>query len=95
MRDVARNKERWKRRRTPTQDPSISWRAAHDARLTVGIRMTLPAIERLVWHCGDHTAKMESAPRGRFLIATTWVSTARGVCAVSGTRRAGKGRGGQ
>ena len=76
--------------------PSMPWCAScsltvSHARRTAGIRMTLPAMERLVWHCGDHTAKMESASRGRFLIATTWVSTARGVCAVSGTRRAGKG----
>ena len=38
------------------------------ARQTVGIRMALPTTERLVWHCGDRTAKPESASRGRFLI---------------------------
>ena len=31
------------------------------ARRTVGMRMALPTTERLVWHCGEHTAKPESA----------------------------------
>ena len=37
------------------------------------IRTTLLATERLFWHCGDHTAKSESAQayRGRFLISKT------------------------
>ena len=30
--------------------------------------MTLPTAERLFWHCGEHTAKPESAYRYRFLI---------------------------
>ena len=38
------------------------------ARRTVGIRMTQPTTERLVWHCGAHTAKPESPPGGRFLM---------------------------
>ena len=29
--------------------------------LKVGIRTTLPTTERLLWHCGAHTAKPESA----------------------------------
>ena len=32
-------------------------RPGNQARRTVGIRMTLLLIERLFWHCGDHTAK--------------------------------------
>ena len=27
----------------------------------MGIRMTLPATGKLVWQCGDHTVKLESA----------------------------------
>ena len=36
-------------------------RARGHARRTAGIRMRLPATERLFWHCGTHTAKPESA----------------------------------
>ena len=39
------------------------------ARQTVGIRMALSTTERLVWYCGDRTAKLESATCCRFLIA--------------------------
>ena len=48
------------------------------ARQTVGIWMTLLTAERLVWHCGDHTAKPESASRGRFLLPNLLFSVARG-----------------
>ena len=34
---------------------------------TVVTRITLLITVRLVWHCGDHTAKLESASGGRFL----------------------------
>ena len=37
------------------------------ARQTAAIRITRPTTEQLVGHCRDHTAKSESAPRGRFL----------------------------
>ena len=40
-------------------------RLAH-ARRTVGIRMALSTTERLVWHCGDHTAKLASTTCRRF-----------------------------
>ena len=43
-------------------------------RQTAVIRMALPTTERLVWHCGEHTAKSESASRCRFLMAR--------ICAV-------------
>ena len=33
---------------------------------TVALRMARSTTERLVWHCGAHTAKLESAPGGRF-----------------------------
>ena len=36
------------------------------ARQTAVIRMALSTTERLVWHCGDHTVKLESASGGRF-----------------------------
>ena len=38
------------------------------ARQTVVIRMALLTAVRLVWQCGDHTAELKSACRGRFLI---------------------------
>ena len=34
---------------------------SYHARQTMVIRMMLPTTERLFWHCGDHTAKPESA----------------------------------
>ena len=40
------------------------------ARQTAVIRIALATTGRLVWHCGEHTAKPQSAPGGRFLIAT-------------------------
>ena len=45
----------------------LTWAPDH-ARQTAGIRMALPTTERLVWHCGAHTAKPESASWRRFVI---------------------------
>ena len=47
-----------------------SARRGFHARRTAVIRMALPTTERLVWRCGDHTAKPKSAPGDRFLIMT-------------------------
>ena len=37
MRDAVRNKERWKRRRAPTQDPSTDLHKARDGTLAEGV----------------------------------------------------------
>ena len=50
-------------RRGAGQDRALTGPLRPHARRAVGIRMALPATERLVRHCGDHTATLESAQR--------------------------------
>ena len=66
--------------------------APNHARRSMIVRMTLLPIERLFWHCGDHTAKPESAQSGRFLITKHLLfSVARGVCAICWKEERGGG----
>ena len=53
------------RRGSAGSGPGGSGRAcgASQARQTVGIRVARSTTERLVWHCGEHTAKLESVWR--------------------------------
>ena len=57
---------------------------ARHARRKVGIRMALPTNERLVWHGGEHTAKLEIGPwRPIVCYQNLLFSVARGARAES------------
>ena len=61
------------------------------ARRPVGIRLALLTTERLLWNCGDHTAKPESAPGGRFLITTISCCCVARVCVRQEEGATGRG----
>ena len=53
-------------RALPSQTAQLA--LARHTRQTAGISMAPTTTERRVWHCGDHTAKLESAPCRRFFV---------------------------